>query len=173
MQHASYAFSLGWHACCNLNAARGACQKMTSTVQYIRDFMTASPVTISPELMIPDATERMYTYGIRHLPVVENGMLVGVISDRDTALAPNLFEREASEITVRQAMRRNPFMCQASDRIIEVVGTMIRKKIGSAIVLDGNRVVGVFTTIDAMSRLIDLCRLIELMGSAPDQPARA
>ncbi len=140
---------------------------MTSAVQYIRDFMTAAPVTISPDLLIPDATERMYTFGIRHLPVVENGVLIGVISDRDTALAPNLFERDASQIKIRQAMRRNPFLCQASDRVIEVVGAMIRKKIGSAIVLDGDRVVGVFTTIDAMSRLIDLCRMIELMGSAP------
>jgi len=45
--------------------------------------MVSDPITIDSSLNVQDAQEIMRSWGVRHLPVVENGQLVGVLSDRD------------------------------------------------------------------------------------------
>ncbi len=49
----------------------------------VTDLMTESVETIPPELRVGDAAEMMTTFGIKHLPVVEDGDYVGMISSTD------------------------------------------------------------------------------------------
>ncbi|MEZ4379780.1 MAG: CBS domain-containing protein [Nannocystaceae bacterium] len=137
---------------------------MTEAIQRIRNYMTRSVVTITPDLSVDDAADRMRTHGIRHLPVVQHGKLVGLIAERDLALIDGLSERKRDKIQVRQLMRIHPFMCAPDEPLIDVVRVMIEHKLGSVIVVDKGAPVGVFTTIDAMRRLVELAQLIELMG---------
>ena len=110
--------------------------------------------------------DRMRTNTIRHLPVVQQGKLVGLIAERDLALIDGLSERKRDKIQVRQLMRIHPFMCGPDDSLIDVVRVMIEHKLGSVIVVEQGVPVGVFTTIDAMRRLVELAQVMELMGSA-------
>jgi acetoin utilization protein AcuB len=50
---------------------------------YVKSRMTTNPFIISPEHTIPDAQEIMMKHGIRRLPVVKNGKLVGVVTKED------------------------------------------------------------------------------------------
>ena len=50
-----------------------------------RDFMTANPVTVAPQARIAEAWDLMRELEIRHMPVVADGALVGMLSDRDLA----------------------------------------------------------------------------------------
>ena len=49
----------------------------------LRDVMTKNPDTIEPDELAVEALRRMTTRGYRHLPVVDNGRLVGIVSRRD------------------------------------------------------------------------------------------
>ena len=49
----------------------------------VSDYMTAAPEVLQPDSELADATHRMLELGIRHLPVVRRGRLVGVLSMRD------------------------------------------------------------------------------------------
>ena len=120
--------------------------------------MTESPVTVSPSLSIADARERMFLEGGRHLPVVEDGKLVGIITARDCAvLEASLEYMKDDTITVRVAMSSTPYTCHPDARLHTVASEMAEQRYGSAVVVDPDapsRIVGLFTTTDAMRALV-------------------
>jgi acetoin utilization protein AcuB len=118
--------------------------------------MTASPRTISPGSTLAQAHRVMRGSGIRHLPVVEKNVVVGVLSARDLLLLESLPRVDQNEARVYEAMVRDVFSVAPSAPLGEVVETMIARKLGSAIVVDGPNVVGVLTTIDALHALHEL-----------------
>lgn len=64
----------------------------------LADVMTAAPTTIGPDMPFAHALHIMYDRGFRHVPVVENGQPIGMVSARD-ALGPEMeqFESELRE----------------------------------------------------------------------------
>lgn len=50
---------------------------------HVRDVMPATVITVGPKALLPEALRLLRERGIRHLPVVEDGQLVGIVSDRD------------------------------------------------------------------------------------------
>jgi acetoin utilization protein AcuB len=122
----------------------------------VEQYMTASPRTISPGSTIATAHRLMRSAGIRHLPVTEKGVIVGEVSVRDLLLLESLPKVDAGEARVYEAMVRDVFLVAPEAPLAEVVETMIDRKLGSAIVVDGPSVVGVLTTIDALRALHEL-----------------
>jgi acetoin utilization protein AcuB len=98
----------------------------------------------------------MRSAGIRHLPVVEKGVVVGVLSARDLLLLESLPKVDPHEAHVYEAMIRDVYAVSPDAPLGEVVETMIERKLGSAIVVDALDVVGVLTTIDALRALHEL-----------------
>jgi predicted transcriptional regulator len=105
----------------------------------------------------------MRSAGIRHLPVVERGVAVGVLCARDLHLFESLPKVDPNEARVHEAMIRDVFPVTSDAPLGEVVETMLSRKLGSAIVLDGPTIVGVLTTIDGLQALHEL-----LEGSTTD-----
>jgi acetoin utilization protein AcuB len=122
----------------------------------VGQYMSASPRTISPGSSLAQAHRLMRGAGIRHLPVVEKGVVVGVLSARDILLLESLPKVDPNEARVYEAMIRDVYAVAPDSPLGEVVETMIERKIGSTIVVDGPNVVGVLTTIDALHALHDL-----------------
>jgi acetoin utilization protein AcuB len=100
----------------------------------------------------------MREHDIRHLPVFDAGRLVGVISERDIILVESLADVNPTEVNVEEAMTTDVYVVEPDTSLLETVGTMIDRKLGSAIVAEGTRVVGVFTTIDALRALVERLR---------------
>lgn len=128
----------------------------------IREHMTTSPHTIGDEQPIHDAIRKMRLLHVRHLPVLHGGRLVGILSDRDLRLVESA--RGAEELTVGEAMSTEVFSVAADEELGSVVARMAAEKIGSAVVLARNEVVGIFTTTDALGLLSRLLVLEELRG---------
>ncbi len=131
----------------------------------VRDLMTRSPHTIGVTLSLADAAKLMKKHKIRHLPVLEGGALVGVISDRDVQMISSISELDPSCILVEDAMTQVPWTVAPATPVREVARLMAEKKLGSAVVLERDKVVGVFTTTDGMR-----C-LAELLGDGKAKPA--
>ncbi len=121
------------------------------TVPTIKSMMTPFPHSIDVDTPLLKAQEMMDTEGIRHLPVREKGELVGILSDRDInlALSIGMEHLKSEEITVRAAYSPNPYCVDVDTSIVKVLGQMVERHIGSALVLKKEKLVGIFTTTDA------------------------
>jgi CBS domain-containing protein len=64
---------------------RAVADRVHSSEARVREWMTADPVTVTPEISAEEAARTMLTNGFRHLPVVEGDRAVGIISIRDVA----------------------------------------------------------------------------------------
>jgi acetoin utilization protein AcuB len=128
------------------------------THQYptVRQYMTPLPTTIGPTRSLAVARRTMLDHGIRHLPVLDGGKVVGLLSERDLLLVEGLPEANPTVVRVEEAMVSDPFVASPDASVAEVVEVMIARKIGSAVVIEGPLVAGVFTTIDALRALSDL-----------------
>jgi|APLak6261665176_1056049.scaffolds.fasta_scaffold20820_2 acetoin utilization protein AcuB len=122
----------------------------------VRDLMTPAPHTIGVRLSLADAAKMMKKFKIRHLPVLENGALVGVLSERDVQMISSVSELDPSCILVEDAMTQAPWTVKPETSVREVAKAMADKKLGSAVVVENDKVVGVFTTTDGMRCLAEL-----------------
>ncbi|SRR5690625_1710013 len=125
----------------------------------VNEFTTPDPVTASEDLMIDELRELMTKHGIRHLPIVRDGVVVGVISDRDVRLVSGLSIAEKFQVRAGDLMSPDPVCVCASATLDEVAFVMSEKKVGSVIVNDDDGgFVGIFTTTDALNALIEIVR---------------
>lgn len=115
--------------------------------EFLINNMSENPYQVSSQTCARKAFQFMQDNDIRHLPVVNDGVLVGVVSDRDLRQALN----QKDEILVWSLMSRNPYVVKEGEPIEKVVHEMHRKKYGCSIIVDDlNWVTGIFTTIDAL-----------------------
>jgi len=119
----------------------------------VRQYMSITPITIGHDRCIADAHQMMRAHGIRHLPVLAGGRIVGVVSERDLTLLSSLPGVNPGVVPVEEAMVEDVFLVPADAPIGEVVETMIERKLGSALVGTERHVEGVFTTVDALRAL--------------------
>ncbi len=119
----------------------------------IRKYMTSSPHSIGRDQTLATAHEMMRTHDIRHLPVLEGGKLVGVVTQRDLHLVETLRDVDPDQVTVEDAMSTQVYAVEQDTPLEEVVSNMAEHRYGSVVVMHGQKVVGIFTTTDACRAL--------------------
>lgn len=124
----------------------------------VQDYMTRAPLSIRPGETLEEAHRLMRKHRIRHLPVVDRGKLVGIVSQRDLMLIETLPDVSPGEVPVEDAMIREVFVVAPGAPLSEVARQMARRKLGAAVVATNGRVVGVFTVTDACRALAELGR---------------
>ena len=92
----------------------------------VRDIMTAQPVTCAPDTSLAAAAELMLDADCGILPVIEDGTLAGVVTDRDMYIALATRNQLASEVTVGQVAGTKVFTCRPDDDVHEALATMKR-----------------------------------------------
>jgi acetoin utilization protein AcuB len=121
------------------------------------ELMTPSPITVPPETSLAEARELMAKRRIRHLLVVEDGLLVGIVTDRDirsnqpspaTSLSVWEMNYLLDRLTIGTVMTRLVLTIGPDRETSEAARIMIDHKIGAMPVLDGTRVVGIITETD-------------------------
>lgn len=93
---------------------------------------------------------------IRHLPVLDGGRLVGMLSERDVALVEALGGVDPTAVTVAEAMSTVTYSVRPDAPLDEVVNEMASKKYGSAVVEQNGKIVGILTTVDVCRALAEL-----------------
>jgi acetoin utilization protein AcuB len=118
--------------------------------------MTAHPHTIAPGQPLAAARKLMLDHGVRHLPVLDGGRVAGLLSERDLLLVESMPGVDPKGVPVSEAMVEAVFTAAPDAPVAEVVDEMLERKLGSAVIVDQERVVGVFTAVDALRVLRDL-----------------
>jgi acetoin utilization protein AcuB len=126
----------------------------------IRTYMTSSPHVIAPDATMAKAHEVMRALGVRHLPVMRDGRLLGTVSQRDLAIMETLPGVDPHEVPVEDAMATDVYTAPADAPLQHVASEMAARKLGSAVVMDGKEVIGIFTTTDALQALTQVMGLL-------------
>lgn len=121
-----------------------------------RSVMTADPETVIEECSLYEAAALMAELGVRHLPVVnEDGVLVGMLSDRDlrTSIGDPVEalrgRRDESEACVRDVMAPDPLRVALSAPVTEIAEMLMDERIGAVPVVDeGDRPIGIVSYVD-------------------------
>jgi len=127
--------------------------------------MRRAVITITPEQSLRMAQERMRKHGIRRLPVVQKGKLVGMVTDRDvrqawaspaTSLSTHELLYLLDRVTVREIMTPKVCTVTPDTPLVEAARLLHDRKIGGLPVVDRETVVGIITETDMLEALIDL-----------------
>ena len=124
-----------------------------------REIMMGSPVTLKPEDSLDLANDVISLGRIRHIPVVDDGKLVGMITERDLigAAANKIFGlKQASKsallktVMIKDVMKKRVITVAPDTPIKDAVHLMAEKKIGSVPVVSDGSLVGLVTTTDIL-----------------------
>lgn len=131
---------------------------MSKPIPRIQKYMSTTPHSIGRDQPLRVAHAMMREHRIRHLPVLEGGRLVGILTERDVALITSMMDANEKDTTVEEAMTTDVYAISPDASLDEVAAEMAERKYGSAVVLQNQKVVGIFTTVDACSALSELLR---------------
>lgn len=132
---------------------------------FVKNKMTANPFTISPDQTIPDAHEVMAKNGIRRLPVIKNGQLVGIVSREDiarytpskaTSLSMGEITYLMAKTKVSLIMSKEPVTISSNALLEEAALLMRDNSISFLPVVDDGRLVGIITESDIFDSFIEL-----------------
>ena len=125
----------------------------------VEEFTTPDPVMVPDTASIDEMVELMERHDVRHLPIVRDGEVVGVVSDRDLRLARGLSEDRRNQVTARDVMAADPISVLSDTPLDEVAFDMSERKIGSVLVYEeSGDYLGIFTVTDALNALIEIVR---------------
>jgi CBS domain-containing protein len=125
----------------------------------VREIMMGSPVTLKPDDSLQLASELISLGRLRHIPIVDNGKLLGVVSERDLMGRAadrilNLKNRSRSallkSVMIKEVMQRRVLTVEPDTPIREAAHLMAEKKIGCLPVLSDGSLVGLVTTTDIL-----------------------
>lgn len=126
------------------------------TVPSVRKFMTTSPHTIGADQPLTKAEKMMSSHRIRHLPVLDGGKLVGILSDRDVRLVESFRDVDPETVTVEEAYSPDPYITTPEASLADVCAEMVAHKYGCVLVCDNHKLVGIFTWVDALKAFDEL-----------------
>src|SRR4051812_42127926 len=129
---------------------------MTKPIPTIQMHMTTSPHAIGIDQPLSQAHKMMSEHHIRHLPVLDGGTLVGLISERDLHLIETLKDVDPTKLKVEEAMSTSVYAVTPETPLDQVLITMAERKYGCAVVMQNNHVVGMFTTVDVCRSFAEL-----------------
>jgi len=132
---------------------------------FVRDYMTPSPVTASPDDLLGEALRLMKEHSIRRLPVISKGKIAGLVTEQDLMKASPSSATSLSvweinylfhKIKIKDIMTKEIFTV-TPDTILEKAALIMQEKqISTLPVLDKGRLVGIITESDIFKAFIDV-----------------
>jgi acetoin utilization protein AcuB len=130
----------------------------------VRDCMSVDPATVAPSDPLQSVISLLRRRDIRSVPVVENGRLIGIVTDRDVrhvAPAYPLFRDEdeirryTEKLTVTGAMTADPITIAPNVALVEAAKLLGTYRITSLPVVDGGRLIGILTVTDVLRVFVE------------------
>ena len=135
------------------------------TLSRVRDYMTPDPQTLDVQSTLLDAVLLLHRAELRHIPIMEGGRMVGLLTDRDVGriapsilatVSPQEYNRFFEDTLVGKVMSRKLISTTPESPLAEAVHLLYINKLGCLPVLDGDRLIGIITVVDMLRALHDL-----------------
>lgn len=135
---------------------------------HVSEIMTRELVTVTPDDSVEEAVKLLQRRGIRHLLVLDQNKLVGIVSDRDIkrTLDPRKTRKKIigigglyfllEPLLVREIMTRDPVTITPETEIRQAAWIMVQRRFGALPVVHEGRVVGILTETDVLSYFAEL-----------------
>src|SRR5512143_648974 len=132
---------------------------------YVSDWMTKKVVILYPDDYLSDAIALMREHDIRHLPVMRNDKLKGILSDRDIkefspskATSLDIYELHylLAKTKIKELMKIKVLTSAPDTPVEEAAMIMLDENIGCLPVLDGSELVGIISDRDIYRALVDI-----------------
>ncbi len=114
--------------------------------------MTRDVVTVPSTATVADALDTLNVHTIRHLPVLDDGRVVGILSDRDLRRA---MTGRPDETTVADVLTADPVTVGPEDRVEKAARLLVEHDVGCVPVVDGGRLVGIVTASDLLRAYVE------------------
>ena len=118
----------------------------------IKHVMTAVPIQLSVRETVQTALGVMQMHEVRHLPIVDGQEVIGVVSERDLLAAQSTHEHvdeENDSPLITKVCSIDKYQVGPDTPLADVLETMAKKHIGSALITQGGVLLGIFTATDA------------------------
>lgn len=126
----------------------------------VRDIMTRPVVAIGPDEPIGDVTALMAQRRLRHFPVLDEGRLVGIVSDRDLRTVGSHHPKARPDVgvsdPVRALMTTLVWTAHPLDPIDEAASVLRHHAIGAMPVMESGELVGIVTASDFLDALVEM-----------------
>ncbi len=125
----------------------------------VKAWMTKDPITAVPAMSIQAAWRLMQERRVRHLPIVDRGTLVGIVTDRDlrrvlpspaTSLEIHELHYLLDKLTVSEVMTKDVITTTPFTPIAKAARTLLRNRIGALPVVQGGMLVAILTQTDVL-----------------------
>ena len=136
---------------------------------FVAKRMTPNPITVESDTSVMDAADLMHAKKIRRLPVIDNGKLVGIVTDRDlrevgpspaTSLSVHELNYLLAKMKISDVMTKSVLTVSVDATIEEAALLMYKNKIGAVVAIDqAGKVVGIITETDIFKLFVDLMGL--------------
>ncbi len=131
----------------------------------INEIMQRDVAALDPSSSLLDAVDLMHERGIRHVPLIRAGEVVGIISDRDVrCYMSDIFEQLQEKtagaykksLALSQVMQSKPLAVDPSSDVLDVIDMMLENKVGAVVVSDSRgRIQGIVSYEDLLRLLRD------------------
>ncbi|BDG06248.1 CBS domain-containing protein [Anaeromyxobacter oryzae] len=133
----------------------------------VADFMTKDLVTVRESDDVALAESLLRLGGIRHLPVVRDGRVVGLLTHRDVLRSSQSAKTAARDLPVRDVMTPDPVCVRATSSLAHAARLMLERKYGCLPVADDEgKLVGIVTEADFVRFAADVVRDLDLVAEA-------
>jgi acetoin utilization protein AcuB len=150
---------------------------------FVGERMSHPVITVTPETPVHDALAMFKKEHIRRAPVVKDGKMVGIVSERDllnaspspvTSLSVWEMNYLISKVTVKQVMSKKLITVDVNTPIEEAARIMADKKLGGVPVMRADKLVGIITETDLFKIFLELMgartKAIRVTAEIDDKP---
>jgi len=133
-------------------------------MKQVEDWMNSDVITVSGSSTLPDAYWLMLDNDVRRLLVVEDGVLVGIVTLEDLRRMDPIeaagfdiirISNMLANLPIRRLMTKNPKTIAPAESLVKAAQLMLRNKISTLPVLDGDELVGIITESDIFRAFVE------------------
>jgi acetoin utilization protein AcuB len=124
----------------------------------VKNWMVTEVITASPEDTVEEAIQLMRRFSIRHIPIIENGKLVGLVTESNLRA---YLSSEKLQLPLKEVMILNPITVDPETSIDEAARIIYKYKIGGLPVITEGNLVGIITITDILEAFIELMGLLK------------
>ncbi|NOZ86543.1 MAG: CBS domain-containing protein [Deltaproteobacteria bacterium] len=136
----------------------------------VKDWMTPNPLTLTEQDKVKTAVVHVLRNRIRHVPIVRDGKIVGIVTDRDLKRAlpsvvagttPDEYQSFMDNTTLNEIMTQDPIVISPDADILEAVRIFVEHKFGALPVVENGQLVAIISQTDALRAFL---KVLEDLG---------